>query len=77
MTGGLYLSSNRKKSSVALSKRSWQFSVLVAMAVVAVGVAVSGTLNPMIGRSIHWDWMAAIAPAMFIVLTLGLRNRWW
>ena len=71
------MSSNRKNSSVALAKRSWQFSMLVAAAVVVVGVAISATLNPMIGRSIHWDWMAGIAPTMFIVLSVGLRNRWW
>ena len=71
------MSTDRKRHGAALSKRSWQFSLMVAAIVVAVGVALSATVNPLIGQTIHWDWMAGVVPTLFIVLSLGLRNRWW
>ena len=57
-------------------RRSWLISLGSASAMVGIAVAVSATVNPLFGRSVHWDWMAGLAPTLFILLTLALRRRW-
>jgi len=61
----------------AAAPRGWLFSVGVSAAVVAFGVALSATVNPVFDRAVHWDWMAVIVPVMLIGLSLGLRRRWF
>ena len=46
------------------------------MLVVAVGVGLSGTVNPMRGRTVHWDWTAALASTLFVAPTVAVRRRW-
>ena len=58
------------------STRSWGYSLGYAALVVGAGIVLSVTVNPLLGRSIHWDWMAYLAPTLFAVLTLALRRRW-
>lgn len=58
------------------ARRSWMAAVAISGAVTAVGVALSATLNPMLGRAVHWDWMAVAAPSVFMLLALALRKRW-
>jgi hypothetical protein len=48
----------------------------LSAAVVAVSVVASATVNPMLGRSVHWDWMAVAAPTLLVVLVIALRRRW-
>ena len=31
-------------------------------------VVLSVVVNPVLGRSIHWDWMASLAPIVFVFL---------
>ena len=57
-------------------KRSREWSLGVSLATVGVGVIISATVNPLFGRAVHWDWMAVVAPAVFVALALALRNRW-
>lgn len=59
-----------------LIPRSWQFSLLWAAVIVGIGIIASATINPLFDRSVHWDWMAVVAPAGFIALTLAFRKRW-
>ena len=47
-----------------------------AAAIVGVAVAVSAVINPALGRSVHWDWMAGLASALFAALSIALRRRW-
>ena len=56
--------------------RAWTFSLLWAIGVVGLFILASATINPLFGRSVHWDWMAGIAPAEFVVFALALRRRW-
>lgn len=56
--------------------RSWTFSLFWAAVVVGVSIVLSATINPLFGRYVHWDWMAGVAPAGFILLTLAFRKRW-
>lgn len=57
-------------------KRSWPVALLWAGALVGGSVMVSATINPLFGRFVHWDWMAVLAPTLFVVITLSLRRRW-
>ena len=59
-----------------LEKRSWAWSVAASVVVVGVGIAISATVNPLFDRAVHWDWMAVLAPALLVGLTVALRNRW-
>ena len=63
-------------SGRALEKRSWALSVAGSVVVVGVGIAISATVNPLFDRAVQWDWMAVLAPALLIGLTIVLRNRW-
>jgi hypothetical protein len=58
------------------ARRGWAISAGVSVVVVAFSIAVSATVNPMLGRSIHWDWMAVVAPTLLILLVVALRRRW-
>jgi len=57
-------------------KRGWWTSIGVAAVTVGVGILLSATVNPVFDRSVHWDWMAAIAPVLFGLLAFGIRRRW-
>ena len=57
-------------------KRSWEWSLGVSLATVGVGVIISATVNPLFGRAVHWDWMAVVAPVVFVALAVAFRNRW-
>jgi hypothetical protein len=63
----------RGKADTA-AKRGWTASILFSVAVAGVGMAISATANPLFGRAVHW--MAVLAPALFVALTMALRNRW-
>ena len=56
--------------------RRWRTSVVWAAVFVGAGVALSATVNPLLGRTIHWDWMAGLAPTLFIALAVAIRRRW-
>ena len=58
------------------SPRSWAFSLGWSALVVVISVVTSATVNPLFGRSVHWDWVAGIVPVSFIVLSLVFRRRW-
>ncbi len=58
------------------AKRSWLISLGLALAIVGVGVAFSAGVNPLLGRYVHWDWMAGVAPAALALLTLAIHRRW-
>lgn len=57
-------------------KRGWWTSIGVAAVTVGVGILLSATVNPIFDRSVHWDWMAGIAPVLFGLLAFGIRRRW-
>ena len=60
----------------ATGSRSWAVSLFWAAVFVAVAIVASATINPLFERSVHWDWMAGVAPAGFIALALAFRRRW-
>ena len=56
--------------------RSWVFSLFFAATIVGLAVILSATVNPLFGRSVHWDWMAGVAPVGFAALTMAFRRGW-
>ena len=65
-----------QKESPKSGPRTWAFSLAWSALVVAISIVASATINPLFGRSVHWDWVAGIAPVSFIVLSLAFRRRW-
>lgn len=59
-----------------LSPRAWRFSLLIAAALVGAGLVLSATINPILGRQVHWDWAAVLATVSFVFLALAIRLRW-
>ena len=64
------------KPEKALVKRSWPVALAWAGVLVGSAVILSAIVNPLFQRSVHWDWMAALAPTIFVLLTVSLRRRW-
>ena len=48
----------------------------MAAVLVGVGIFLSAVINPLFGRYVHWDWMAVLAPVLFIVAVAAVRRRW-
>ena len=65
----------KKKAAIKLP-RSWTSSVIWAVAIVGISIIASATINPLFGRFVHWDWMAGVAPASFVILAIAFRRRW-
>jgi hypothetical protein len=42
---------------------------------VGTGIVLSATINPLLGRRVHWDWTAALGLVLFIFLTFAFRHR--
>ncbi len=57
-------------------KRSWRAAIAISAPVLAAVIVVSATLNPLIGRAVHWDWVAVAAPVLLVAMVVALRNRW-
>ena len=64
------------KPAKVLVKRSWPVAVAWAGTFVGAAVILSAVVNPLFGRVVHWDWMAGLAPTLFVLLALSLRRRW-
>lgn len=58
------------------SRRAWWFSLAVSAAIIGASIVLSATVNPLFGRAVHWDWMAGLAPTLFVLFVLALRRRW-
>ena len=67
---------NPQSTEAPLGPRSWLLSAVAAVVLVTVGVTLSAIVNPLLGRYVHWDWMAGLAPALFILALFALRRRW-
>ena len=66
----------RTSPEAPLNPRAWRFALLIAAAVVGIGLVLSATINPLIGRQVHWDWAAALSTVSFVFLALAIRLRW-
>ena len=66
----------RKDNGTGQAGRNWPVSLGWAAALVGIAVALSASVNPLFGRSVHWDWMAGLAPTMLVLGAIALRRRW-
>lgn len=57
-------------------RRLWTTSLVWAAILVGLAILLSATINPLLGRRMHWDWTSALAVALFTLLTVALRRRW-
>ena len=64
------------KAAIAAGPRAWGLALFWAAVVVGMTLAASATINPLFGRSVHWDWVAGIAPFSFAVFAIAFRRRW-
>ena len=56
-------------------EREWTMSVLWAVVVTAVILTFAVVVNQLIGRTIHWDWVAIFGSMAFIGLSIGRKAR--
>ncbi len=63
-----------KKEAVQL--RPWTLSVGLASVFVAAALVLSATINPLFGRSVHWDWAAGLSALLLVLLATAVRRRW-
>lgn len=56
--------------------RPWLQVAVWSLVAVAVLVAGSALINPLLGRYIHWRRIDVGAPIAYLVLALALRKRW-
>ena len=69
-------SSDTTRPTEAKGRRGWAMSLGWAAAIVGIAILLSATVNPQFGRAVHWDWMAGLAPTLFVAMSLALRRRW-
>jgi hypothetical protein len=60
----------------ATAHRGWGASLGLAAVIVGIGIGLSAVINPLVGRYVHWDWVAVLAPILLITLAIALRRRW-
>jgi hypothetical protein len=56
--------------------RPWAVSLTWAVVVLAAGITLSATVNPLIGRRVHWDWTGAVGVGLFLLAAVAIRRRW-
>ena len=55
--------------------RTWRRAVALAFALVAIATLASVVVNPLLGRVVHWNIMAALMPALFVGFAVLLKKR--
>ena len=70
------MKSERATPEKESDKRSWPVALAWAGALTGGSVILSAVVNPLFGRSVHWDWMAGLAPTIFFLIAISLRRRW-
>ena len=55
--------------------RTWTEALRWALVVVVATIA-SAFLNPLIGRTVHWNIMAVLMPTLFVAFVFLFKKRW-
>lgn len=66
----------RMTSHEPCTRRGWLASIVLAVGLVSVLILVSVTVNPLLGRAVHWRRIDLGAPAAALALVLAFRSRW-
>lgn len=57
------------------SDRTWTAAILSAAVLVVIATAASALINPLLGRSVHWDIVAILMPSLFVLFALLFKKR--
>lgn len=63
-------------ASEGARRRGWAAALAWAGGLASAAIVVGATVNPALGRSVHWDRMSALAVVLFVALAVALRRRW-
>ena len=55
--------------------RTWARAAALALALVALATLASAVINPLLDRTVHWNIMAVLMPALFVGFTVLLKKR--
>ncbi len=59
-----------------VADRTWTEALKWAVLIVVVATIASAVVNPLIGRTVHWNIMAVLMPALFIAFAFLFKTRW-
>ncbi len=59
-----------------VADRTWTEALKWAVLIVVAATIASAVVNPLIGRTVHWNIMAVLMPALFIAFTFLFKKRW-
>ena len=54
----------------------YESSRLVSLGVVGAAIGISAVVKPLFGRYVHCDWMAGLAPTLYVIAAIALWRRW-
>ena len=63
------------RKAIELSERTWGSAAWLALAIVTIATVASAVINPLLGRSVHWDIRAMLMPAIFVAFTVLFKKR--
>jgi len=58
------------------SDRKWTEAILSAAVLVVIATAASALINPLLGRTMHWNIVAVLMPSLFVLFALLFKKRW-
>jgi 4-hydroxybenzoate polyprenyltransferase len=65
-----------RKNDKSKGDRKWVEAILSAAVLVVIATAASALINPLLGRTVHWNIVAVLMPSLFIVFALLFKKRW-
>ena len=63
------------KFGIAEPPRGWPIAISWAVVITVVMLVFAVVVNIWVGRTIHWDWVAAFGSVSFLGLSIGRRAR--
>ena len=59
-----------------LTDRKWTEALVRAAIIVVLATGAAAFVNPLLGRTVHWNIMAVLMPALFIAFVFLFKKRW-
>lgn len=63
------------KFGIAEAPRGWPVAISWGVVITVVMLTFAVVVNIWVGRTIHWDWVAAFGTVSFLGLSIGRRAR--
>jgi hypothetical protein len=58
-----------------VADRTWVEALKWAALIVVIATIASAMLNPLIGRTVHWNIMAVLMPTLFMAFSFLFKKR--